>query len=171
MAANSRPRPVERASGCFGACAIAIPPLRERRGEIPSLARRALLRCAERAKLDGPNGVYRGSNGAVSEGEYDGNVRQPEGMVLSAFLARHRRACVIDVEHLPPQFNRRLQYRRHGDPETNRIVIERILRITGGNVKKAARFLGVSRTTINAVRLKSGTQNLFREPPLSRPIL
>ncbi len=135
----------------FGECGIAIPSLRERRGEIPLLAQRALERCAERTKVDGPTQFSEAALALLCEGEYDGNVRQLEGIVLSAYLiARHRGACEIDVEHLPPQFLPRLQYRRHGDVEANRQVVEWALRITAGNVKKAAQLLGVSRTTINA---------------------
>jgi len=71
--------------------------------------------------------------------------------VLSAYwVARSQSATTIEVEHLPPQFTTRLQYQRHGDLEANRMVVKRILRITGGNVKKAAELLGVSRTTVKA---------------------
>jgi DNA-binding NtrC family response regulator len=38
----------------FGACAIAVPPLRERRREIPLLVERALQRCPATTGLDGP---------------------------------------------------------------------------------------------------------------------
>jgi len=49
-------------------------------------------------------------------------------------------------------------YRRHGDPDANRVVVERVLQMTGGNVKKAAQLLGVSRTTVN-VTLQRSSQN------------
>jgi DNA-binding NtrC family response regulator len=38
----------------LGACAIRIPPLRERRAEIRLLAQRALARCPEETKVEGP---------------------------------------------------------------------------------------------------------------------
>jgi DNA-binding NtrC family response regulator len=135
----------------FGECAIWIPPLRERRGEIPLHAQRALERCAERTKLDGPSGFTDAAMGVLCEGEYAGNLRQLEGIVLRAYqIARHRDACEIDVTHLPPLLTGRLHYRRHGDLESNRSVVERALRITGGNIKKAAEIVGVSRSTVNA---------------------
>ncbi len=116
----------------FGACAIAIPPLRDRRSEIPFLALRALRRCAELTKVDGPMTFSEAALALLCEGEYEGNVRELEGIVLRAYLvARHRGACAIAVEDLPPQFATRLQYRRHGDVEQNRMVVERVLRITG----------------------------------------
>ncbi len=140
----------------FGECGIAIPSLRERRGEIPLLAQRALQHCAERTKVDGPTEFSEAALTVLCEGEYEGNVRQLEGIVLRAYLiARYRGASVIDVEHLPPHVMPRLQYRRHGDPEANRMVVERALRITGGNVKKASQLLGVSRTRIHAARRKA----------------
>jgi DNA-binding NtrC family response regulator len=137
----------------FGECGIAIPALRERRGEIPLHAQRVLQRCAERTRIQGPTRFSEAALALLSEGEYDGNVRQLEGIVLRAFLiARYRGACQIDVEHLPAQFIPRLQYRKHGDREANRRVVEQVLRLTGGNAKKAAERLGVSRATVNSAR-------------------
>jgi DNA-binding NtrC family response regulator len=137
----------------FGECRIRIPPLRERRAEIPLHAQRALQRCAERTQVDGPTRFTQAAMALLCEAEYEGNVRQLEGIVLRAYLiARSCGACEIDVDHLPPQLIPRLVYRRHGNFEANRVVVERILRITGGNVKKAAEMLGVSRTTVNSAR-------------------
>ncbi len=137
----------------FGECGIAIPALRERRGEIPLHAQRVLQRCVEWTKIEGPIKFSEAALALLCEAEYDGNVRQLEGIVLRSFLiARYCGACQIDVEHLPPQLTPRLLYRRHGDLEANRMLVERVLRITGGNVKKAAQLLGVSRPTINAAR-------------------
>jgi DNA-binding NtrC family response regulator len=137
----------------FGACAIMIPPLRERRKEIPLLARRALKCCATRAGLDGPTEFSDPAIELLSAAELEGNVRQLEGMVLSAFLvARSRGATTIDTDHLPPQLVPAFHFERHGDRKTNQMIVERALRITGGNVKRAAKLLGVSRTTVNSVR-------------------
>jgi len=139
----------------FGACVVAIPPLRERRGEIPLLAERALKQAAERTRVDGPTRFTESALALLGEGDYEGNVRQLEGIVLSAYLiAKASGSSQIDVNHLPTPLSDRLQYRRHGDLDANRGVIERALRITDGNVKKAAQLLGVSRTTINAVKAR-----------------
>jgi DNA-binding NtrC family response regulator len=137
----------------FGACAIAIPPLRERRSEIPLLAHRALKRCPEQTSVEGPSQFSDAALALLSEGEYAGNVRELEGIVLCAYLfARDQGLAEIDVKHLPVELTPRLEYKRRGDREENRIVVERVLEITGGNVMKAARLLGVSRNTLNAVR-------------------
>ncbi len=137
----------------FGACAIGIPPLRERRSEIPLLVHQALKRCPERTGVDGPTQFTEAALALLSEREYAGNVRELEGVVLCAYLfARDQGLAEIGVQHLPAELTPRLQYRRHGDPEKNRLVVERVLQITGGNVKKAAQRLGVSRTTVCAAR-------------------
>jgi DNA-binding NtrC family response regulator len=137
----------------FGACAIAVPPLRERREEIPALANRALALCPARTGVDGPKRFSDTAMAVLCEGCFEGNVRQLEGLVLSAYLlARDQNSTSIDVEHLPRSLSPIPQFRRRGDFEANRVVVEQTLKMTGGNVKKAAQLLGVSRTTVNAAR-------------------
>ncbi len=53
----------------FGACAISIPPLRERRGEIRLLAQRALERCPETTRTDGPAGFSNAAMAMLYEGD------------------------------------------------------------------------------------------------------
>ena len=140
----------------FGACAIGIPGLRERRAEIPVLAQRALERCQAHTGLEGPARFSEAGLALLCEGEYSGNVRQLEGIVLCAYVvARDQGAEQIDVNHLSVELKSRLQYKRRGDREENRMVIESVLKITGGNVKRAALFLGVSRNTVNTARRSS----------------
>ena len=68
--------------------------------------------------------------------------------------------------HLPPEVCPPLRYVRRGDREANRRTIKRALERTGGNVKAAARMLGVSRGTVNAMmvgaRTRSGAQEGHR---------
>lgn len=137
----------------FGSCAISMPPLRERRAEIPLLAQRALERCPDRTKVEGPTRLSDAALECLREGEWTGNVRQLEGAVLHAYLvAAHRGAVTIDVEHFPEEMIPRLRYTRRGDRAENRVVLERALRMTGGNVTKAAQLVGVSRNAFNAAR-------------------
>jgi len=136
----------------FGACAIRIPPLRERREEIPLLAQRALERCPEVTMVDGPARFSDAALNVLCEGEYKGNVRQLEGVIVAAYLmARLGRTGGIDAEHLPDEIGPPLRYQRRGDPVANRIVVERALSRTGGNVKRAAKLLGLSRNAVHAV--------------------
>jgi DNA-binding NtrC family response regulator len=137
----------------FGSCAIRMAPLRERRAEIPLLALRALERCPQRTKVEGPTRFSDAALECLCEGEWTGNVRELEGAVLHAYLvATHRGAVKIEVEHFPGDVMPRLRYKRRGDCAENRVVLERALRMTGGNVTKAAQLVGVSRNAFNAAR-------------------
>jgi len=103
--------------------------------------------------LDGASGFSDAAREALERSEYKGNVRELEGIILSAFLwARYRGAARIEVDHLPKRVRQTLGYHRHGDPEANRIAVARALQLARGNVTEAARLLQVSRTTIMTAR-------------------
>ena len=137
----------------FGVCGIRIPPLRERRPEIPLLAQRALQKCPEQTKLDGPSRFTDVALAFLCEAEYEGNVRELGAVIQYGYLmARAARIAEIGTEHLPLELRCSLQYKRHGDPTANRIVVERVLKMTRGNATAAAKLLGVSRNTLNAIR-------------------
>jgi DNA-binding NtrC family response regulator len=145
----------------FGASAIGILSLRERREEIPLHARRALERCPDETNVEGPARFSDAALALLCEGEYPGNVRQLEGIVQCGYLiARHQGTDVIDTKHLPAELTSHLRYKRHGNPDENRVVVERALRITGGNVTAAAKLLGISRNTMIAFR---AAQDMRRE--------
>ena len=85
----------------FGECAIWIPPLRERRSEIRVHAQRTLEGCPHRTGVKGPTRFSPAALALLCEGEYPGNVRQLEGIVLQAYLvARIDGLAEIDVKHL-----------------------------------------------------------------------
>lgn len=57
------------------------------------------------AALDGPTVFAEEALDLLCQGEYAGNGRQLEGIVLSAYLlARHRGGAKVEVVHLPPEF-------------------------------------------------------------------
>jgi DNA-binding NtrC family response regulator len=135
----------------FGTCAIEIPSLKDRRREIPLLAQTRVGALRGQNWVEGPVGFSNGAFELLCRAEYGGNVRQLEGTVLSAYLlARAQASSNIEVEHLPDESKRGLQFKRRGEPKENRLVVERTLRMTAGNVKRAAERLGISRTTVNA---------------------
>ena len=141
----------------FGVCAIRMPPLRERRPEIPVLAQRALDGCPEATKVDGPSTFSQAALSLLVEGEYPGNVRELSAVVEHGYLhARAAGMLEIGAVHLPRDLTPTLRYQRRGDREANRIAIERSLRLTGGNVAAAARLLGISRNALNAARSAIG---------------
>ncbi len=136
----------------FGACEIRIPALRERRQEIPLLAQQALERCPGRTGVAGPSRLTVRALDALSDGEYEGNVRQLYAAVEYGYLmARGAGRSEIGAEHLPEEVWPFLRYERHGDPKVNRMVVKRALLKTGGNVKGAARLLGISRNALNSL--------------------
>jgi len=137
----------------YGACAIEVPPLRQRRAEIPVLARQTLRDCAAKTSLDGPSDYSEAAMRLLRDAEYKGNVRQLQGIVLAAFLiARDQGASQIEPQHLPLELGTALRYRRHGNPRANQEAVDQALRLTGGSATRAAQLLGVSRTTVNAIR-------------------
>src|SRR6266568_494343 len=143
----------------FGMCDIRVPPLRERRAEIIVLAQRFLDDCPRLTQVEGPKRFSTGALAALMEGEYPGNVRELGGAIVHAFLmARAAGAAEVDAVHLPAEVFPPLGYVRRGDPAVNRRTIERALARTGGNVKAAARMLGVSRGTMSGV-LRSRAPN------------
>jgi DNA-binding NtrC family response regulator len=138
----------------FGMCGIRVPPLDERRAEIPSLAQRFLARCPEETEVEGATRFAAATLPRLAEAEYPGNVRQLQGAVQCAFLmAAATGATEVRAEHLPEGLCPMPHYERRGDPVANRRAIDRALERTGGNVKAAAGLLGVSRgTVIGALR-------------------
>jgi DNA-binding NtrC family response regulator len=150
----------------FGACAIRIPPLRERREEIPLLARRALERCPQATMIDGPTRFSDAALALLCEGEYEGNVRELGAVVEYGYLmARAAGAREIGTEHMPAGVCPALRYRRRGDREANGVAVERALKLTGGNVSAAARLLGISRNAFNAMRARTGNAQGVRPSP------
>jgi len=136
----------------FGMCAIRIPSLSERREEIPLLAMHALERCPETTKVAGPARISNAALAALKEAEFCGNVRELTAAIEYAYLmARAANATEIGEGHLPDGLCPRLLYQRWGDRATNRLVVERALKRTGGSVKEAAQLLGISRTAVHAL--------------------
>jgi len=137
----------------FGCCAIRMPSLTERRGEIPLLAQRALERCSADTAVEGPTSLSEAALAFLSERNFDGNVRHLRGIVENAYLmARASGAKQIGVEHFPEECRSDLCYTRHGNPDLNRRAVERALSLTGGNARAAAELLGISRNTLNLMR-------------------
>jgi len=137
----------------FGACAIRIPPLRERRVEIPLLVCRALERCPQLTRVDGPVRISEQALSLLVNGDYEGNIRELSAVLEHAYLvARANGAHEIGPEHMPAELGFFPRYQRHGDPRANLLVVENSLRITRGNAKAAARLLGISRNALNAAR-------------------
>lgn len=134
---------------------IRVPPLRERREDIPLLidhllARRAAERRVPVAKLTPA------ARQLLFDYDYPGNVRELENIITYVTAFADGAAPLIDVANLPPQVAKRADQA----PATNapnfpatldqleRAHILRTLELVGGNQAQAARLLGIDRRTL-----------------------
>ena len=128
---------------------IELPPLKERRGDLPLLIRHIVRSlCAARAVT--PPAIARTAMQILLNYDYPGNVRELENILEHALIIC--RESVLQPDHLP-------DYVRQGPPppapapeagasDTERRRILAALEKTGGNRRKAARELGIERTTL-----------------------
>jgi DNA-binding NtrC family response regulator len=133
----------------LGAFVITVPPLRERREDIPPLVHGFMTRAAARMKKE-VRAVSADAMSAMMQYRWPGNVRELEHAVERAvILANGPR---IGVRDLPPEVTRRSRA-RHGEDtldlhEQERMAIERALERFGGNRRKAAEALRISTVTL-----------------------
>jgi len=131
---------------------LTIPPLRDRREDIPLLVPHLLEKIARREGHPGPPSVSGGALRLLMNHNWPGNVRELENALEHAMVLS--RGETILGSHLPPEL-RRIEARRekklrdvpmHSDQEQN--VLREALRGAGWNRSKAARRLGIDRTTL-----------------------
>ncbi len=127
---------------------LELPPLRERRGDIPALARTLLARAAGEMGRAGA----RFSDGALrmlQAHDWPGNVRELENSIVRA-LALAPGAIVTEQDL---SFRSRTQSRDEGDDRSlnalEREHVEQVLRECDGNKRRAARILGISRPRLD----------------------
>ncbi|HEY5146750.1 MAG TPA: sigma-54 dependent transcriptional regulator [Polyangiaceae bacterium] len=167
VAATNRDLKVEVATGRFRedlffrlqVVTVHVPPLRERRGDIPLLIRHFIARHAERLGRPAPRVAPEVSEmlGAYA---FPGNVRELSHILERAMLLA--REGVITGSDLPPDVT--AAWAKHGvgggslgsladDWPTiavlERRYIDRVLSRTGGNKTRAAEVLGIDRRTLN----------------------
>ena len=129
---------------------IHLPPLRERKGDIPLLARHFLKRHARenKKKVTGfsDNFVQR-----LTAHDFPGNVRELENMVASAVLME--KGPLLSGESLDSSFPQTGSgpFSKPMPPPVSRVVKDHILHVlemTGGNRTHAARILGIGIRTL-----------------------
>ncbi len=124
------------------AAQIDLPPLRERRQDIPLLARSFLA--ASRARLDKPlDGFAAEAARLLLAHAWPGNVRELKHAV--EFAAVRCRGSEIEVRDLPPEL---AATEAVAPQEAEPDRIRAALREAGGNRKRAAEILGLSRATL-----------------------
>jgi transcriptional regulator with AAA-type ATPase domain len=120
---------------------VDLPPLRERRGDVPELVKRL-------ARRHGDDGLRLSSEAmrALADAPWPANVRQLETLVRR--LAVNRRPDAVRLHDLPPDL---VCASQHGLTALQRLEMEAIMAAlgkSGRNIKLAAAELGVSRSTL-----------------------
>ena len=138
---------------------IRVPPLRERRSDIPLLVRHILSRAAVELGRQVP-GVSRDVMAHLVARDWPGNVRELENTLTRALvMARGNAVSLHDLEgdHWGPGPGRGPGAAARGDgagdedslAAVERRHVQRVLIMTKGNKSAAARILEVSRPTLN----------------------
>ncbi len=128
---------------------IKLPPLRERKGDIPVLVRHFMARYADRT---GPTEVSDEVMGRLMSYEWPGNVRELENCIQRAVALGA--GPIIRMQDLPSNMIMRLS----GKPSSRQVLstlqslerraILQALEATGGDRVRAAKLLGIGKTTI-----------------------
>ncbi len=131
---------------------IHLPPLRERRQDIPKLVRYFLDKYGEKEGLHNVR-ITQSALQKLMRYPFSGNVRELENLIEGALALTLD--PVIDVEDLlvtGPEADEAVAPDQDGEPltleEMEQRHVARVLRQTDGNVSQAARVLGVDRKTV-----------------------
>jgi transcriptional regulator with PAS, ATPase and Fis domain len=141
---------------------IVMPPLRERRSDVPLLVRYFLEKHNRKRSSGRPAEISEAAMVHLWEYDWPGNVRELENLLERlVILSEDGR---IDVEQLPPSIRSFISEKKIPRPtlgeegldlntaveEFENRLIEEALRRTKGNKQAAARLLGLKRTTLVA---------------------
>jgi DNA-binding NtrC family response regulator len=133
----------------LGAFVITVPPLRERREDIPALVHDFLRRAAARVKKDVKT-VSADAMTALVSYSWPGNVRELEHAIERAVIVA--RGESVQVRELPPEVSRKTRLRATDDSldlqAQERAMIERALERFRGNRRQAADALNISTVTL-----------------------
>jgi DNA-binding NtrC family response regulator len=138
---------------------ITVPPLRERRADIPLLAQHLIRRAAQSAGKDVrviPASVMR----LLQAHSWPGNIRELENTLTRAVLLA--RGVAISAEHLAlttnvvPAATEATGSEDQSLESMERAHLERVLARNGGNKNRTARVLGISRPRLDRLISKYG---------------
>ncbi len=130
---------------------IKIPPLRERKGDIPILVKKFIKEISESFSIN-VNSISNAVMKALLNYSWPGNVRELQNVIqYAAVQAQANGRNYIELSDLPD----RVLFKKIEVPKevnnTQTLTIEAIneaLKSTGGNKAKAAKLLGISRATL-----------------------
>ena len=133
----------------LGAFVITVPPLRDRREDIPALAHEFVRRAAVRVKKD-VKAISPDAMTALMTYHWPGNVRELEHAIERAVIVSA--GSSIKVRELPPEVSQKTGPHRAGESldlkAQERALIERALDRYGSNRKQAAEALKISTVTL-----------------------
>jgi DNA-binding NtrC family response regulator len=133
----------------LGAFVITVPPLRDRREDIPPLAHNFLRRAVTRTKKD-VQAISAEAMTALMNYHWPGNVRELEHAIERAVIVA--RGASIKVRELPPEMSQPSRGRVSADTldvkSQERVLIERALQRFRGNRRQAAEALNISTVTL-----------------------
>jgi DNA-binding NtrC family response regulator len=143
---------------------VRLPPLRERREDLPLLAAHFIGHFAAEMGLSPPPAISAAALAALEAHDFPGNVRELRNLVENALVASggreitpaHLRLAPAGVAARPPPAPPRAASTEDGELPPNlaaaeEVLIRRAVAQTGGNIAEAARRLGVHRTRIYRV--------------------
>jgi DNA-binding NtrC family response regulator len=157
VAATNRDLRASVAEGTFredlyfrlGAFVITVPPLRDRREDIPPLVHDFVRRAANRVKKD-VDSVSADAMTALMKYDWPGNVRELEHAIERAVIVA--RGTTIRLRELPPEVSQKRRSRATDDTldlqALERATIERALDRFRGNRREAAEALKISTVTL-----------------------
>jgi len=119
---------------------LVLPPLRERRDDIPMLARHFLKSICERESL-GLRELRKGALDLLQRYDWPGNVRELRHVM-------ERAAILSDSQYIEPQHLGLPQAKGRSLNQLQTDEIKRVVKECAGNISEAAKILGVSRATL-----------------------
>jgi DNA-binding NtrC family response regulator len=129
---------------------IVLPPLRERREDIPLLVEHILQRQNLRRRKPSLLGVTTQTMDALLNYHWPGNIRELENVLERAAIIEE--TPMIGVASLPSQFKAEKREQNSNTMQTldemERFHIERILKNNDFNISKTAKALGIDRKTL-----------------------
>jgi DNA-binding NtrC family response regulator len=137
---------------------IRVPPLRERRDDIPALANHFVERFSREMHL-GAVTVSAAALKALAAYDWPGNVRELENTINRALVLV--RGGVVGPEHLALGARKLTSEATEASRDDSldaieRAHIQRVLAKTGGNKRQACKLLGISRPTLDRLIEKYG---------------
>jgi DNA-binding NtrC family response regulator len=139
---------------------IVVPPLRDREGDIAALSRHFVARIAQELHRPAPL-IPPGVLHALERYAWPGNVRELENALSRAVVLARGGAITIEDLALSPPEEPAMELARGPDADLSLTGVERahltrVLRDAGGNKRKAARLLQVTRPRLDRLLERHG---------------